>query len=131
MSARTWRAIAVAGVLSGVPSTVHAAVTGRPMLAPARAAGTMLGRPTVARGAIAHTAITTFWTLVLARLPLGRRPAAAGAAAGLAIAAVDLSIARRWFPAIAALAMWPQVADHVAFGALAAVELARPAPTGA
>jgi len=43
--------------------------------------------------------------------------------AGLAIAATDLSIADARFPAIAVLPRGPQVADHVAFGALVGAAL--------
>jgi hypothetical protein len=50
-----------------------------------------------------------------------RRPVTTieAAAAGLAIAALDLGIARRRYPAIAALDQFPQWLDHVAFGVVA------------
>jgi hypothetical protein len=106
----------VAGVLSGGPSTVHAVLTGRSPLAAARAAGTLLGREGLGRGLLAHAGITVAWTTVLARvLPRGQE-IAGGAAAGLAIAALDLGVIGRRFPAIAALPPVPQVADHLAFG---------------
>lgn len=126
------RAALIAGVLSGIPSTVHALATGRPPLAAARAAGSLLGRTTVTRGLLAHAAVTALWTATLTRLPL-RRPALEGAAAGAAIAALDLGIVARRFPAIRRLPAAPQVADHLAFGALAAVVLAagRPGQRGA
>jgi hypothetical protein len=41
-----------------------------------------------------------------------------GAVAGLVIAAVDLGLLARWYPAIMALPQGPQVLDHVAFGAI-------------
>jgi hypothetical protein len=47
------------------------------------------------------------------------------AEAGLAIAALDLSIARRRHSAIDALPTGAQVADHVAFGALVGATLDR------
>lgn len=54
---------------------------------------------------------------MLARLlPRGHEPAW-GAAAGLAIAALDLGLIGRRVPAVAALPQAPQWADHVAFGA--------------
>lgn len=112
----------VAGTLSGIPSTVHALATGRSPLGAARAAGELLGRPGLVRGAAAHTVMTLGWTTVLAAaLPRRRsvgRSLAWGAAAGLAIGVVDLAVADRRFPAIAALPRLPQLADHALFGAL-------------
>jgi hypothetical protein len=114
------RSALVAGALSGAPSTVHAVATGRPLLTATRAAGTLLGRPSAVRGALAHAALTVAWTaVVLTALPR-RRAVAWGAAAGLAIGVVDMAIADRRFPAIAALPRASQLADHVAFGALVA-----------
>lgn len=112
----------LAGGLSGVPSTVHALSTQRSPLAAARAAGELLGRPGLARGLVAHALITLWWTAVLAAVaPRGAGAGAAalrGAVGGAAIAALDLTIARRRFPAIAALPIGGQVADHVVFGAV-------------
>ncbi len=121
------RASILAGGLSGAPSTVHALATGRSPLAAARAAGELLGRPGLLRGAVAHAVVTVGWTLVLERLLRRRHRVAWGAAAGLAIAALDLTIAEHRFPAIAALPRWPQVADHLAFGALVGAGLGEPA----
>jgi hypothetical protein len=117
------RAAVVAGVLSGAPSTLHAVATGRDPLASVRAAGTLLGRPTIAGGALAHAAITAWWTGVIAAVPSARRSVTSGAVVGVIIGAVDLAIARRRFPAIAALPTVPQLLDHVAFGALVAATL--------
>jgi hypothetical protein len=50
----------------------------------------------------------------------GVREARTGALAGLAIAALDLGVAGRRFPRIPALPVLPQLADHAAFGAVAA-----------
>lgn len=123
---------AVAATLSGIPSTVHALLTGRDPLAATRAAGTLIrpvGSPPlqlIVGGAVAHLAISAFWTGVLARvLPL-RRPAFEGAVAGVAIAALDLGVVGRHNRAIADLPLVPQVADHVAFGILVAKVLAAP-----
>ncbi|PRY31619.1 hypothetical protein [Umezawaea tangerina] len=122
------RAAAVAGVLSGAPSTLHALATGGDVLAATRAAGTLLpgGRPGTARGAVAHVVLTAGWTAVLAAVH-GRRPfgALGGAAAGLAIAVLDLEVVGRRYPAVRALPRWPQYADHLAFGALVGVLLRR------
>lgn len=110
---RAWLA---ATVLSGIPSTAHGVVTGQPLLASTRAAGSLLGRPSVVRGALAHAVISWWWTWVLTRL--GVRTVARGAAAGIGIAVVDLVVVGRRYPLIRSLPAPPQVADHVAFGAV-------------
>jgi len=130
-----WAGVA-AGVLSGAPSTLHAVLTGRDPLAAARAAGNLLlpagaspGALLVA-GGLAHTVLSLGWGTVVAvavrrtSLP----PVVAGLAVGAAIAAVDLGVlahgplGRRW-PLIRALPVGPQVADHLAFGAVAGAVL--------
>jgi hypothetical protein len=129
---------AVAGLLSGLPSTAHAVVTGRDPLEASRAAGNLLlpagARPgaLLAAGGLAHVVLSLGWGTVLAvalpRTP--RSPLVAGMAAGAAIAAIDLGLVahgpagRRW-PLVRALPVGPQVADHLAFGAVAAVVLGR------
>jgi hypothetical protein len=125
-----------AGVLSGAPSTLHAVLTGRDPLAAARAAGNLLLPAKASPGALllagslAHTVLSLGWGTVVAvavrrtSLP----PIAAGLAVGAAIAAVDLGVlahgplGRRW-PLIRALPVGPQVADHLAFGAVAGAVL--------
>jgi hypothetical protein len=115
---------AVAGVVSGIPST---ALTRRPIQT-TRAAGTLLGAPTIPRGVAAHTAISLGWGVVLAAC-LPRRPSTlAGIGAGLAIAALDLGLVARRFPAMRALGAGPQVADHVAYGITVAWWLRRSQP---
>ena len=47
-----------------------------------------------------------------------RRTTAWGALAGLAVAGLDLGVIARRFPAIRALPPVPQLADHIAFGAI-------------
>jgi hypothetical protein len=124
------RATAVAAVVSGAPSTVWALVTGSDVLAAARAAGTLVpgrrDRPGLLAGAVAHGAVSATWGVALGswarRRPLGP---AGGAAAGLAIAALDLGVLGRRWPAVAALPAAPQWADHAAFGAAFAVALRR------
>ena len=129
---------AVGGVLSGLPSTGHALLTGGDPLAAARAAGNLLlpadSRPgqLLVAGGVAHVAVSLGWGTVLAvavrRSSLA--PITVGVLAGLIIAAVDLGlvahgpVGRRW-PLIRALPVVPQVADHVAFGAIAGAVLAR------
>lgn len=129
---------AVAGLLSGAPSTVHAVLTGRDPLAAAVAAGNLILPASsspgalLAAGGLAHVTISLGWGTVLAvavrrtSLP----PVTTGVLAGAAIAAVDLGLlahgrlGHRW-PLIRALPLWPQVADHLAFGAVAGAVLRR------
>ncbi len=119
---------AVAGVVSGLPSTVAAVRQQTGILTATRAAGTLLGRPTVVGGAAAHVALSLGWGLVLARV-LPRRTApvgmVAGAVAGAAIAALDLVVIGRHVPAIRRLPAVPQWLDHLAFGAVVGVVVAQ------
>ena len=88
---RTIRAGAVAAVLSGIPSTLHAVATGRDPLEATLAAGSILLPGEVRRARLlaaavpVHLALSFGWTFVLDRA--GVRTARAGAVAGLAIAA--------------------------------------------
>ncbi|MEV5718261.1 hypothetical protein AB0L41_30620 [Amycolatopsis mediterranei] len=125
------RAGAVAAVVSGIPSTAHALLTGRDVLAATRAAGTLLpgrrARPGVAAGLIAHVVVSAAWTGVLAAITRHHRlGAGGGAVAGLAIAALDLGIAARAYPAVRALPRGPQILDHLVFGAVIGALLDRP-----
>src|SRR5215218_913640 len=92
------RAGAVAGVLSGIPSTVHAVATGRSPFDSVQAAGTLLvaeDAPSSARaaaGVVAHGAISLGWGLVLATVLPRRRTVVWGALAGLVIAGLDLGV---------------------------------------
>jgi hypothetical protein len=121
---------AVAGLVSGVPSTLHALLTGRDPLAATRAAGSLVVPPTsppgrlVAAGALTHLMLSLGWGTVLSVALPRRRTVAWGTAAGLAIAALDLGVAGRRIPLVRALPPLPQLADHVAFGAVAGAVLA-------
>lgn len=114
----------VAGVVSGAPSTVHALATGADPLAATTAAGSLLlpnelrtGRLLLAALPV-HFAISVGWGVVLGAV-LGRRASTAtGALAGLAIAALDLRLPGRRFARVRALPLGPQVADHIAYGAV-------------
>jgi hypothetical protein len=129
------RAAAIAGVVSGAPSTVHALLSGGDPLEASLAAGTLLLPGETRRGrlilaaAAAHAGLCLGWTGILAVVLPRRRAIPAGAAAGLAIAGLDLGIVGRRFPRIRALPVVPQVADHVAFGVTVAAVL-RPATGG-
>lgn len=108
--------------MAGAPSTAHALLTRRSPSEATLAAGTLLlpreSRPaTLALAAIpVHTVLSLGWAGVLALTLPHRQAAGAGAAAGLAIAALDLGIVGRRFPRIRALPLLPQVADHVVYG---------------
>jgi hypothetical protein len=115
------RAGIAAAVFSGVPSTVHALVTGRDILAATRAAGTLApgGKPSVLGGAAVHLVVSAGWTIVLASVNRRRKLGVlGGAAAGAVIAALDLEIIGRRNPAVRALPRLPQWLDHIAFGAI-------------
>ncbi|MEY2451882.1 MAG: hypothetical protein QOD92_1456 [Acidimicrobiaceae bacterium] len=113
-------ATAVASVVSGAPSTIHAVATGRSVLDSARAAGTLLpgraDRPGLVAGGIVHGVVSAFWGVVLGWLLPRRHTAAWGALAGLGIAAISLPAGKRSRPHIAALPQIPQWLDNAAFG---------------
>jgi len=115
-------ATAVASVVSGAPSTVHAVLTGRGVLDAARAAGTLApgrkDRPGLIAGLAVHGVVSGFWGLVLGLVLPRRHTVWWGAVAGLAIAAISLPAGGRSRPALAALPQVPQWADNVAFGAV-------------
>jgi len=111
-------AVATAGTVSGLPSTIHALAAGGSALAATRAAGTLLGRASVPRGIVAHVTLSVSWGYLLVKaLPAGHR-VAVGLVGGAAIAALDLGVVGRHVPAIRALPQLPQWADHLAFGAV-------------
>jgi hypothetical protein len=124
----------VAAVAGGIPSTLHALATGGDVLESTRAAGSIaLSRSEdeealLAAGANVHGAVSLFWGVALAhvipRRAGARTSVAASAVGGLAIAALDLGLVARLFPRIRALPRVPQVADHVAFGAVVGAVLA-------
>lgn len=122
---------AAASVLSGAPSTVHAWLAGRDPLEAAMAAGSMAlpheqrGNVLLIAGTLVHGTVSLGWAMVLVRV-LPRRPTVlAGCVAGATIAAIDLGIIGRRFPRVHGLSFWPQVADHVAYGAIVAGVLRR------
>lgn len=125
------RAGAIASVLSGVPSTVHAITTGRSPFQALSAAGTLLApedappRRLAVRGVAAHVLLSLGWGAVLGVAVPRRAPVLGGAVAGLAIAAIDLGLVGPCYPRIGALPRWPQVADHVAYGAIVGLILSR------
>ena len=117
------RAGLFAAAVSGDPSTLHALATGRDPLEATEAAGSILLPNERRRGRLfaaaipLHLGISIGWALVLAAVLPRRHTLVAGAAAGLAIAALDLGVVGRRFERIRALPLAPQLADHVAYGA--------------
>ena len=115
----------VATLFSGAPSTLHALASGADVLQATRAAGQML-LPHVtdtarlfAAAALVHPVVSLFWTAVFERVLPHRHVMWWATAGALAVAALDLGlIAPFAFPAVAALPVAPQVADHLAWGAL-------------
>ena len=118
-------AYVVATVFSGLPSTLHALVTDADPLEATRAAGAMLSSSSastaslVAAAAVVHPVVSLLWTVVFVCL-LPRRWLVLWALLGsLAVALLDLRvIAPLFFPSVAALPFWPQLADHLLWGAL-------------
>jgi hypothetical protein len=121
----------VAAVVSGAPSTVHAIATGRDPLEATRAAGTLLLRrearslPLLLAAVPVHAGLSLGWGVVLAAVLPRRCTVAAGGLGGLAIAALDLGVIGRRFRRVGALPQWPQVADHLAYGATVGAVVAR------
>ena len=117
------RAALVAAAVSGLPSTVHALATGRDPLEATKAAGAIVAGERapapvqVLAAAPLHLAISIGWAAVLERALPARHRVLWGAAAGLVIAALDLGVVGRRIPAVRALPLGPQLADHAVFGA--------------
>jgi hypothetical protein len=132
------RAGAVSGLLSGAPSTAWALVRGDDPLAASLAAGALV-RPHETRRTrllvaafVSHSLLSLGWAFVLARLWPRRQESLArailrGSALGATIGVIDLgaahAIAHPRLAAVRALSVAPQVADHVAYGAIVGVVL--------
>ena len=122
---------AVAAVVSGIPSTAWALITGDDPLEPTLAAGSMLlPRETrrdrlVAAAVPVHLAVSAGWGVVLGELLPRERELSTGALAGLGIGALDLGLVARLFPRVRALPVGPQLVDHVLYGATVGWVLAR------
>jgi len=128
----TFAAAVVAGLAGAVPSTLYALVTGGDGLASINAVAAIVNAEHLATGwrlavaAAIHFAVSLLWaTLLIAILPR-RRAVLWAAAAGVLIAVLDLRVlAPPLFPEVAALAFWPQLADHVVWGVAVGVVCAR------
>jgi hypothetical protein len=120
-----------AAILSGIPSTAYALVKGQDPLEATEAAGSLVLSNGSSRsslliaGAVAHLAISAFWGTVLTAALPRRNTAMWGALAGVGIALLDLGVIGGRNERIRSLSTGPQVADHIAFGAITGVQLAR------
>ncbi|GAB1509158.1 hypothetical protein JCM33774_11990 [Actinophytocola sp. KF-1] len=72
-----------------------------------------------------HFGVSAWWGVVLARVLPRRRTVLAGAFAGGLVAVLDLSLPGRRVAAVRALPVFPQVVDHVVFGAVVGAYLRR------
>lgn len=113
-----------ATLLSGIPSTAYALITGGDALEATRAAGAMLlpgensSAKLFAAAALVHGLVSLFWATLLWLLLPYRHTVLWALAASVAIALIDLRlIAPAFFPEVAALELWPQLADHLMWGA--------------
>ena len=122
---RIIQATAAAALLSGAPSTLDALRRHReirPVLTYVQEAtsaiGTLVppGRPGLLRGALIHVGISALCGEGLARTLPRRHSVAWAAGAGLVLGVINVGVIGRRFPAIRALPLAPQLADHVAFG---------------
>ena len=122
---------AIAAVVSGLPSTIHALLTGRDALEASKAAGTILlphetrTVPLLTAAGATHVALSLGWGVVFAAVLPRTRTWFWGALAGCSIAAVDLGVIGSRFEKIRALPLAPQLADHVAYGAVVGLVLER------
>ena len=126
-----------ATLFSGAPSTLYTLATGSDPLEATRAAGAMLVHPAsalpvlVATATAVHFTVSLFWALVFG-WALPRRGVVVWSVLGsAAVAVLDLRvIAPAFFPSLAALAFWPQFADHLMWGACfgLALQLCRSRP---
>ena len=120
-----------AALLSGLPSTAYALLRKRDPFEATVAAGSILlpREPRRERLLVAaipvHLVLSALWTVAIAVVLPRRNTLAEGTLAGLVIAAVDLGVIGSRFPRIRALEAGPQIADHIAFGIIAAAVLAR------
>ena len=125
----------MAGVASGLPSTVQAFARTRSIRAASdyvfdatARVGVLVPpfRRGLARGAAAHAAISLLVAEALGLTLPRRRSVAWGAGAGLIIGILSVGVIGRRIPVIAALPRGPQVADNVAFAMVFAAVVDRP-----
>ena len=118
-------------LLSGAPSTAVTLLKHENLLEGATAAGTIILRgerrtlPLLAAAVPVHLALSFGWAAVLSGVLPRRATVPAAVAGGLAIAAFDLEVVGRAYPAIRALPQARQWADHVAYGLAVGVVVRR------
>ena len=118
-----------ASVLSGAPSTAHALATRSNPLEATLAAGSIVlpGEERRTRLLLAavpvHMALSLGWATAISLAAPRGAELGFGVAAGAGIAALDLGLVGHRYERIRALPLWPQVADHLAFGAVAGAVL--------
>jgi hypothetical protein len=112
-----------ATLLGGIPSTLHAWLTGGDIMEATRAAGAMLVPPSsslprlLLAAAVVHGVVSLVWASLLVVVLPRRHTIVAAVVAAAFIALFDLwFIAPLWFPEVGALAFWPQFADHLLWG---------------
>jgi hypothetical protein len=122
----------IASLLSGIPSTMHAFLTGGDIMHATRAAAGMLGQfdaslpRMLAAAALVHGAVSLFWAFVLVLMLPHRWTTLWAVGASVAIAILDLRIiAPSYFPQVAALEFGPQLADHLMWGTCVGITLER------
>ena len=114
-----------------MPSTAVTLFKRESLLDGAAAAGTILLRgerrtlPLLAAAVPVHLALSFGWAAVMSVALPRRATVPAAVAGGLAIAALDLEVVGRAFPAIRALPQGRQWADHVAYGLTVGVVVRR------
>jgi hypothetical protein len=115
---------AIAAVPSGIPSTLHALITKRPVLEATEAAGSLIAprarstKALVTAAIPAHFILSIGWGIALSFMLPKRRTPLWGALGGIAIAVFDLGLVGRRLQRIRDLPPAPQVMDHVAFGVI-------------
>lgn len=121
----------IGGVVGAAPSTLHAFATGRDPLEATLAAGTIVlpherrSARLLMAAAVTHGSVSLGWGIVLAVGLPQRHPVFLGSVAGLAIAALDLGLVGRRIPRVRRLPLWPQLADHMVYGAVVGAVLRR------
>lgn len=117
-------AAVLASVLSGIPSTLWAIVTGGDVWEATLAAGAVLigsdasFAQLFAAATVVHGSMSLFWAGVLCAVLPQRWPVIGGMVAGLLITVLDILVIGQAFEAIRSLPFLPQLADHVMFGAI-------------
>ena len=121
---------AIAGAV-GAPSTLDALVRHLDPLESIAAAGSLLLPDEYRRqrlllaASFVHGMLSLGWGIALSATLPPKRTALWGALAGSLIAAFDLGLVGRGNPRIRSLPIAPQVADHLAFGVITGLALAR------